>query len=82
MEGITDLSAFNNLCFLPFSLLSPVTQKCQGHTALAALLPQEASWSPDFIGVPVQRQKQQEMLALPCGPRNLLIPSNKDFQQL
>ena len=30
VEGITDLPAFNNLCFLPFSLLFPVTQTYQG----------------------------------------------------
>ena len=30
VEGITDLPAVNTLCFLPFSLLSPVTQKYQG----------------------------------------------------
>ena len=30
VEGITDLPAFNNLCFLPFSLLFPVTQAYQG----------------------------------------------------
>ena len=29
VEGITDLPAFNNLCFLPFSLLFPVTQTYQ-----------------------------------------------------
>ena len=29
-EGITDLPVFNNLCFLPFSLLFPVTQTYQG----------------------------------------------------
>ena len=30
VEGITDLPAVNTPCFLPFSLLSPVTQKYQG----------------------------------------------------
>ena len=38
VEGITDLPAFNKICFLPFPLLSPVTQKCQGHMALVSSL--------------------------------------------
>ena len=71
VEGITDLPAFNNLCSLPCSLLSPVTQKYQGIWHLPYPFTQEDSRPSRFHSCP---STAPETAGDACPPAPLVIP--------
>lgn len=72
VEGITDLPAFNNLYFLPFSLLFPETQTYQGIWHCLIPLPGRSRPSRFHSCSSATPETAGEMLASPAA---LVIPS-------